>query len=74
MRERKSYETRGAERCFKRRDTSPQSELFMQPYKEEPKDALETETTEQRENHIMMVMVEEKTIFKHNRANFESSD
>ena len=33
-----------AERCLKRRDISPRSELFMQLYKEELKDALKAET------------------------------
>lgn len=51
-----------AERCLKRRDISPRSELFMQLYKEELKDALKAETTEQRENHAMMVMAEERLI------------
>ena len=51
-----------AERCLKRRDISPRSELFMQLYKEELKDALKAETTEQRENHAMMVMTEERLI------------
>ncbi|KAK3176992.1 hypothetical protein OEA41_008318 [Lepraria neglecta] len=51
-----------AERCLKRRDISPRSELFMQLYKEELKDALKAETMEQRENHAMMVMAEERLI------------
>ncbi|KAI4133215.1 MAG: hypothetical protein LQ347_002247 [Umbilicaria vellea] len=51
-----------AERCLKRRDISPRSELFMQLYKEELKDALEAETIEQRENHAMMIMAEERLI------------
>lgn len=51
-----------AERCLKCRDISPRSELFMQLYKEELKDALKAETTEQREYHAMMVMAEERLI------------
>ncbi|SLM36791.1 hypothetical protein LPUS_06477 [Lasallia pustulata] len=51
-----------AERCLKRRDISPRSELFMQLYKEELKDALKAETMEQRDNHAMMVMAEERLI------------
>ena len=51
-----------AERCLKRREISPRSELFMQLYKEELKDALEAETIEQREKHAMMVMAEERLI------------
>ena len=51
-----------AERCLKRRDISPRSELFMQLYKEELKDALKAETIEQRENHAMMIMAEERVI------------
>lgn len=51
-----------AERCLKRRDISPRSELFMQLYKEELKDALKAETIEQREKHAMMVMAEERLI------------
>ena len=51
-----------AERCLKRRDISPRSELFMQLYKEELKDALRAKTMEQRENHAMMVMAEERLI------------
>lgn len=34
----------------------------MQLYKEELKDALKAETMEQRENHAMMVMAEERLI------------
>lgn len=51
-----------AERCLNRRDISPRSELFMQLYKEEVKDALKAETTEQRESHAVMVVAEEKLI------------
>jgi len=47
---------------FLKRDISPRSELFMQLYKEELKDALKAETTEQRENHAMMIMAEERLI------------
>lgn len=51
-----------AERCLKRRDISPRSELFMQLYKEELKDALKAETIQQRENHATMIMAEERLI------------
>ncbi|KAL9098059.1 MAG: hypothetical protein Q9163_006204 [Psora crenata] len=51
-----------AESYLKRRDISPRSELFMQLYKDELKDALTAETTEQRENHAIMVMAEERLI------------
>lgn len=51
-----------AERFLKRRDISPRSELFMHIYKVELKDALKAETTEQRENHAMTVMAEERII------------
>lgn len=51
-----------AERCLKRRDISPRSELFMQIYKDELKDALKAATTKQRENHATMIMAEERLI------------
>lgn len=51
-----------AESWLKRRDISPRSELFMQLYKEELKDALKAESTKQRENHVIMIMAEETLI------------
>lgn len=48
--------------CLKHRDISPRSELFMQLYKEELKDALMAETTEQREDHALMIIAEERLI------------
>lgn len=51
-----------AELYLRRRDISPRSELFMQLYKEEVKDALNAETTKEKENHARMIMAEEKLI------------
>lgn len=51
-----------AERCLERWDISPRSELFMQLYKEEIKDALKAETMEQRQSHAKMIMAEERLI------------
>ena len=51
-----------AEKYLKRRDISPRSELFIQLYKEELKDALEADEMEQREYHALMVMAEERLI------------
>ena len=51
-----------AQKFLARRDISPRSELFMYLYKEELKDALNAETSEEREEHATMIMVEERLI------------
>lgn len=49
-----------AEMCLQRRDISPRSELFMQLYKDEIKDALNTEAVEKRDHHVIMIIAEER--------------
>ncbi|MCJ1482874.1 hypothetical protein MMC06_003040 [Schaereria dolodes] len=51
-----------AEKFLKQQNISPRSELFINYYKQTIKDALTAETTAEREDHIIEVLVEEKII------------
>ncbi|KAL9101816.1 MAG: hypothetical protein Q9163_002963 [Psora crenata] len=51
-----------AHKFLARRNISPRAELFMQLYKDELKDALNAETTKEREISLRLVIVEEKLV------------